>query len=115
MNNSDRNTRTLIVCFLVAVFALIPLRFIEAGQEQELMLQTQVLGEKIEQPMVVEEEVIFSGLEAPYDQLESCISQEEIEMMENEIFLSYQDENLSEEEVEVLLTEIGEKKNNICQ
>lgn len=115
MNNFDRNTRTLIVCFLIAIFSLIPLRFIEAGQEQELMLQTQVLGEKIEQPMVVEEEEVFSGLEAPYDQLEACITQEEIEMMENEIFLSYQDENLSEEEVEVLLSEIGEKKNNICQ
>lgn len=115
MNNFDRNTRTLIVCFLIAIFSLIPLRFIEAGQEQELILQTQVLGEKIEQPMVVDEEDVFSGLEAPYDQLESCISQEEIEMMENEIFLSYQDGNLSEEEVEVLLSEIGERKNNICQ
>jgi hypothetical protein len=29
--------------------------------------------------------------------------------------LGYEEGNLNEEEVEVLLTEIGEKKNNICQ
>jgi hypothetical protein len=76
MNNSNRNTRTLIVSFLIAVFALIPLRFIEVGQQQELMMQTRVLGEKIEQPMIIEEEVIFSGLEAPYDQMGSFIRSE---------------------------------------
>lgn len=115
MNNINRNTRTLIVCFLIAIFALIPLRFIEVGQMQEqYLMETQVLGEKTEK--AVEESVQkATGLEAPYDQLESCYGQEEIDTLENEIYVSYEDGNLSEEEVEILLGEIGEKKNNICQ
>ena len=35
--------------------------------------------------------------------------------MEDEIYLGYEEGNLNEEEVEALLDEIGEKKNNICQ
>ncbi len=101
MNNLNRNTRTLIVSFLIAIFALIPLRFIEVGQMQEqYLMQTQVLGEKTEE--IIEEPVQrVSGLEAPYDQLENCFSQEEISTMEKE--------------VEILLNEIEVKRNNICQ
>ena len=115
MNNLNRNTRTLIVSFLIAIFALIPLRFIEVGQMQEqYLMETQVLGEKTEE--IVEEPIEeISGLEAPYDQLENCFSQEEIDTLENEIYVSYGEGNLSEEEVEILLGEVGEKKNNICQ
>jgi hypothetical protein len=115
MNNLDRNTRTLIVCFLIAVFALIPLRFIEVGQMQDqYMMQRQVLGEKTEE--IINQPIQeVSGLEAPYDQLERCFGQEEIETMENEIYVSYEEGNLSEEEVETLLNEVGKKKNNICQ
>lgn len=100
MDNLNRNTRTLIVSFLIAVFALIPLRFIEAGQQQEEMMPTQVLGEKTEET-IDEPLENKSGLEAPYSELEKCFSQKEIKAMENE--------------VEVLVTEIGNKKNNICQ
>lgn len=100
MNNLNRNTRTLIVSFLIAVFALIPLRFIEAGQQQAFTLPAQVLGEKTEKT-VGEAVELKSGLESPYDQMEKCYSQKEIKAMEKE--------------VEILLTEIGEKKSNICQ
>jgi hypothetical protein len=67
MNNLNRNTRTLIVCFLIAIFALIPLRFIEAGQQQDYLIPTQVLGEKTEKPVREVQEVRL-GLEAPYAQ-----------------------------------------------
>ena len=115
MNNLNRNTRTLIVSFLIAIFALIPLRFVEVGQMQEqYLMETRVLGEKTEE--IVEEPIEeISGLEAPYDQLEGCIGQEEFDTLENEIYVSYGEGNLSEEEVEILLGEVGEKKNNICQ
>ena len=89
MNNLNRNTRTLIVSFLIAVFALIPLRFIEVGQQQDYLVPTQVLGEKTEE--IVENKI---GLEAPYNEMEKCYSQKEIE---------------------ILLTEIENKKSNICQ
>ncbi len=115
MDNLNRNTRTLIVSFLIAIFALIPLRFIEVGQMQEqYLMETQVLGEKTED-IIEEPSQVVSGLEAPYDQLEICFSQEEIQMMEDEIYLGYEEGNLNEEEVEAFLGEIGEKKNNICQ
>ncbi len=96
MNNLNRNTRTLIVSFLIAIFALIPLRFIEVGQQQNYLIPTQVLGEKTE--AVMEDN---SGLEAPYNEIEKCYSQKEIDDMEKE--------------VEALLTEIGNKKSSICQ
>jgi len=100
MNNSNRNTRTLIVSFLIAIFALIPLRFLEVGQQQSISIQTQVLGEKTEKP--IKEVIEFgSGLEAPYAQIEKCYSQKEIDDMEKQ--------------VETLLSEINEKKSNICQ
>lgn len=106
MNNLNRNTRTLIVSLLIAVFALIPLRFIEVGQMQEkYMMQTQVLGEQTDE--IIEE--------PDQEIVEMCLGQEEIDNMENEIYVSYEEGNLSEEEVEILLGEIGEKKNNICQ
>ncbi len=106
MNNLNRNTRTLIVSFLIAVFALIPLRFIEVGQMQEqYLVETQVLGDKTEE--IIEE--------ASYTQFDNCFSQEEIDILENEIYVSYEEGNLNEEEVEILLGQVGEKKNNICQ
>ncbi|HEX8923929.1 MAG TPA: hypothetical protein VF828_04310 [Patescibacteria group bacterium] len=47
MTDLDRNTRTLIVAFSIAIFALVPLRFVEAGQmmSQSYNASQQVLGE----------------------------------------------------------------------
>ncbi len=73
INDVDRNSRTLIVCFVVAVMVLIPLRFIELGQEREIM-NSQVLGESVEYEMIEEEETVDSlstaKLEAPYDSID---------------------------------------------
>ena len=47
MTNQDKNTRTLIVCFVILIMAMVPLRFIEV---KNLMndYQSQVLGEETE-------------------------------------------------------------------
>jgi len=70
MNELNRNTRTLIVSFVVAIFALIPLRFMEASQSVSVFNEkAEVLGEQTEER---------SLLEAPYDVLESkkdCLSE----------------------------------------
>ena len=71
MNDFDRNTRTLIVCFVVAVFALIPLRFIEVGEQYDLVSSALVLGESISVP-------VEPVLEAPYNTLEKCINTGEV-------------------------------------
>jgi hypothetical protein len=114
MNDLNRNTRTLIVCFVIAVFALVPLRFVEVGQQQNnYVLQNQVLGEETEEPMIEEEEPF--GLEAPYDKLENCVPQEEIEILKNDVYRDYDQGLINEEEVESLLTEIEKAENNICR
>ena len=70
MDDLARNTRTLIVCFTVALFALIPLRFVEEGQ-LVIARQNQVLGEIFVEEVEAEEEPIIqvdpARLEAPYN------------------------------------------------
>lgn len=73
MNNSARNTRTLIVSFVVAVMALIPLRMVEVGQMANLMEMgnSVVLGETTTLEVLVVEEPM---LEAPYRAMEvECV------------------------------------------
>lgn len=49
MTDFDRNMRTLILCFTIAIMALVPLRFVEVGNSTITASNTQVLGETIEQ------------------------------------------------------------------
>lgn len=74
MNDAARNVRTLIVCFVIAVMALIPLRFVEAGQERIRMYEmrrVQVLGEMTQRPVVEEvEEFDPAMISAPYDEID---------------------------------------------
>jgi hypothetical protein len=44
MTNNDRNVRTLIVCFILLILALVPLRLVELGQMGDRSIQ--VLGEQ---------------------------------------------------------------------
>lgn len=113
MNNFDRNTRTLIVSFLVAIFALIPLRFVEAGTQQSLIGDAQVLGEVISIPEEVSMEV-EAKLEAPYDELENCVSQAEFEEVKNEVEIQVQDPEINQERVEELLDWLIESEANVC-
>lgn len=70
INEIDRNTRTLIVCFVIAIMALIPLRFVEIGQSRpvEEYSVNQVLGESVEVEQVPVSTV--GKLEAPYNEIE---------------------------------------------
>jgi len=67
MNNDlNRNTRTLIASFVIAIMFLIPLRFVEVGNSYSLMMSNaSVLGESIVLP--VAPEVKTPLLEAPYN------------------------------------------------
>ena len=118
MTNFDRNTRTLIVSFLVAIFALIPLRFIEAGEQESLFNNAQVLGEKMSEPLFTEE-VINSGtnvkLEAPYDRLEACISEQEAKAAEDEVINQLDNKELSNEEIVTIVEKLREIEVNICR
>ena len=46
MTDFDRNIRTLILCFVIAIVALVPLRFVEIGNNISNISNTQVLGEE---------------------------------------------------------------------
>lgn len=41
MTNNDRNIRTLIVCFVVLLFVLVPLNFMEIQQSSVLGVSTE--------------------------------------------------------------------------
>ncbi len=62
-DNINRNTRTLIVSFVIAVMVLIPLRFVEVGNG--LGSEVSVLGESVVSPEV--------KIESPYDQIDSPV------------------------------------------
>lgn len=74
MEDINRNTRTLIISFSLALMVMIPLRFVEVGQLLGNSGPSQVLGESVEfsQPQ----------LEAPYNELESsndCLTDEYVD------------------------------------
>lgn len=50
MTDFDRNMRTLVVCFVIAVAAMIPLRLVEVDQERNTITvsSSTVLGQTIE-------------------------------------------------------------------
>ncbi|MFA5025824.1 MAG: hypothetical protein WC503_04925 [Candidatus Shapirobacteria bacterium] len=116
MNNFDRNTRTLIVSFLIAIFALIPLRFVEAGTEQLRFDDAQVLGESVN---VVNEmktvEEVSPKLEAPYDELENCRTESEVMLIEDQITQLLEENTLSDSEMVDVLNELKRVETNICK
>lgn len=78
IEENNRNIRTLIVSFVIAIMALIPLRFMELSESEVpvvSMSQMQVLGESSEIPKEME-----ARIEAPYDEIESMGSTEGIEV-----------------------------------
>jgi len=58
MTDFDRNIRTLILCFVIAIVALVPLRLVEIGNTTTAS-SAQVLGETVNQ----ESEVILPNAE----------------------------------------------------
>jgi len=53
MTDNDRNARTLIACFVLAVMSLTVLRFVEVGQSITTVSSSQVLGETVQREEVV--------------------------------------------------------------
>jgi len=53
MTDHDRNIRTLVTCFVLAVLSLTVLRFVELGQSVSAISGSQVLGETTRKEKVV--------------------------------------------------------------
>ncbi|MBU3935529.1 hypothetical protein KJ909_02550 [Patescibacteria group bacterium] len=97
MTDLDRNTRTLIVCFAVALLALIPLRFVEVGQMM-VQEQKQVLGERV----VVEPRT-------------DCLSVEEADVLVRGVTQSLVSGEYENEDVNRILKIVEEIEANICR
>jgi hypothetical protein len=121
MTDADRNMRTLIVCFTLALMGLIPLRFVEVGQSR--------MGER---PMVLGESVVVESvelrspavLEAPFDEIDGpsleeatidCLSGDEASQMVDEMTRSLLKGDYDETEISQILDEVDEIEARICQ
>lgn len=76
MKDFNGNSRTLIVSFVIAIMFLVPLRFVELGNQMSEVSQTQVLGASttVSKKAVVLPNAAVNEkavLEAPYDEIES--------------------------------------------
>lgn len=68
MTNNDRTIRTMVVCFVLAIMALIPLKIAESSQ---IKGDSQVLGDTVETVVLpnatIDTNVINYGEEIPND------------------------------------------------
>ncbi|MBU1088393.1 hypothetical protein KKA02_00745 [Patescibacteria group bacterium] len=120
MKGFDRNTRTLIVSFVVAIFALVPLKFYEEGMRLDFVQEAMVLGvnEAVVLPEAgLVETDLYEELEAPYKEIESlsCFSREVVEDKIGWIVDILESEELSEEEVNDLIEEIERIEKSVCE
>ena len=124
MTDFNRNTRTLIVSFVVAIFALVPLRFYEEGMRLDRARERMVLGVKKEEILLPDSEMVvefdlYEGLEEPYREIEilnsCCVSGEEAEEKIDWLVSILENEELNEKEVNDLIDEIGRVEESVCK
>jgi len=126
MTDLERNTRTLIVCFSVALFVLIPLRFVEAGQQVMMGRQSQVLGESAEAQVVVPivKKIDPAQLQAPYDEIDGvlgessmvdCLGEGEARVLVEEITSGLVMGDYTEAEIKEALEEVEEIERRLCE
>ncbi len=118
MKDIDRNCRTLIVCFVIAIFGLVPLRFYEIGN-QVSSSGSAVLGEQVSLP---ESELTVASqpvLESPYEEIEmgglNCLSRDEADEQIGVLVEVLKSTDLNESSVSALVSEIERVENSVCK
>lgn len=120
MKDIDRNSRTLIVCFVIAIFGLVPLRFYEIGNQiNNVGSGSAVLGEQVSLP---ESELTVTSrpvLESPYEEIEmqslNCLPREEADNQIGVMVEVLKSTDLSESTVSSLVSEIERIENSVCK
>lgn len=122
MTNLDKNTRTLVICFTIAVMGLVPLRFVEVGNE--MSLGASVLGERMEEVVLpeagepAESEAEKGLLESPYEEIEQgqvrCTTDEDIQSLAKELEWRISSGTSSEEELNFVQVELQKAEENRC-
>jgi hypothetical protein len=117
MNDFNRNTRTLIVGFVVAIMFLVPLRFVEVGQELNSVNKPQVLGEMSQQVVITPVIGEVAKLEEPYNEIEtqSCIDKTKINELEQSVLSELQTNQMSLSDKLNLLDGLRTQELNVCK
>jgi len=121
MEEINRNTRTLIVSFTVAVMAMIPLRFVEVGNQLEVIdSRSMVLGETSQEAVLPKSE-----LESPYNVIdavgvveienEDCLTEADAAVLIREISSEMVGEEVASDQVDGYLSEIRLIKESVCR
>jgi hypothetical protein len=108
-NDLNKNTRTLIVSFVIAIMALIPLRFVEVSNQ--FGGKSEVLGDT---------SVGYSAvLEAPYNEMESsnssCLDNEQADLMVNDYITQLEDKSVSSVQKDEIVSSIQIVEENRCK
>ena len=96
MNEANRNTRTLIVSFLIAIAVLVPLRFVEIGEMGVGSSETQVLGETIS--------------DRP-----GCVQKADIDLAWGQLKLEIETNQVDQEQAKELVANLVTAQKNICK
>jgi len=128
LSDFNRNSRTLIISFVVAIMAMIPLRFVEVSQsglfEQPMVLGEAIESQKIMVPEAVTQPVIF---EAPYNETEltdsvlgtsdevKCISREDADRMYEAYAVKLETVRLNEMQRQQVAEEILAVEESVCR
>jgi len=124
MDESNRNTRTLIVSFVFAIMAMIPLRFVEAGQMMQSSFtpasRSAVLGEMEERVVLPNAEL---NLESPYNVIDAvpaedktdCLSKTDADILVRLIGDEISSEELASDELDELVNEIKLVQESVCE
>jgi len=124
MNDLNRNTRTLIVCFVIGVFSLIPLRFYEVGTQ--VAEESQILGTVRNVEVIMPDSELRSEsvpvLEFPYEEVESgaeeevnCLTQQEADRVVGGLTEILKTPGLDSELVTAVMEEIASTEARVCR
>jgi hypothetical protein len=117
MKDTCRNSRTLIISFVVALMVLVPLRFVAEGNIITEVSNASVLGAKTVNPVVLPN----ADLESPFvekveESVASCLETEEADLKIDVLTNKYLDStSLTMGEEKEILAEIDQLENSKCQ
>ncbi len=121
MENINRNTRTLIVSFVIAIMALIPLRFVEVGQSLSNQINVQVLGESTANKIVLPNDRIETvNVEAPKEEVVSepetgCVEGQEIDQQWDNLRKTVFDGVEDEETLQGMVAQLVDMQKKVCR
>jgi len=123
MNDLNRNTRTLVVCFVIGIFSLIPLRFYEVGSQ--VANESQVLGTQRNVEIILPDSELRSeslpALEFPYEEIEfgaeevNCLSRQEADRVVGGLSELLKTPGLDSELVTAAMEEIASTEARVCR